>query len=353
MQFLKLVFSKNRTLTLALVASLLVHILLLNKFVLTLPNLNEGRQAVEMRLVNVQAMQKATPVPTFKADKEPVAITQELPQSESKKMTNEIGNITDGTKTQDVPTGIGPIASPEVPVVPNETIKSIEPAEVTNIEIKPLPQPYHNVETIFEVYRDNHDSVAGSARVVFNISENNTYILSSVTEANGLASLFLGALVQKSEGVVLENGLRPNYYTYLYGNDDKKMQSANFAWSDGIIEMNSEKGKKTEALVAGTQDFLSFMYQFMFIPPLENTEIAMSNGKKLRTYSYSFQGEDKITSKLGELNTIHLLKSGDDDEKTELWLAIDYQYLPVKIRKTESDGSYIEQIATKISVSLP
>jgi len=306
-----------------------------------------------MRLVNVQATQKTRPFSTIKTYKEPIASRPKLPQPEPEAITNEIGNIADDPKNQEVSSEISPIASPPIPLEQNETSKSVEPTEVTNIEIKPLPQPYHNVETIFEVYRDNHNSLAGSARIVFTISENNTYTLSSVTEANGLASLFLGAVVQKSEGVVLENGLRPNYYTYLYGNDDKKMQSANFAWSDGIIEMNSEKGKKTEALVAGTQDFLSFMYQFMFIPPLENTEIAMSNGKKLRTYSYSFQGEDKITTKLGELNTIHLLKIGDDDEKTELWLAIDYQYLPVKIRKTESDGSFIEQIATKISVSLP
>lgn len=45
-------------LTLALVVSLLVHLLLLSKFVLTLPELNEGQHSIEVRLVNAQAMTK-------------------------------------------------------------------------------------------------------------------------------------------------------------------------------------------------------------------------------------------------------------------------------------------------------
>jgi hypothetical protein len=51
---------------------------------------------------------------------------------------------------------------------------------------------------------------------------------------------------------------------------------------------------------------------------------------------------------LGELKTIHLLKGSTDEDKTEIWLATDYQYLPVKIRKTEKDGTVIEQVAIKI-----
>jgi hypothetical protein len=74
----------------------------------------------------------------------------------------------------------------------------------------------------------------------------------------------------------------------------------------------------------------------------------MTNGKRLRTYAYSFEGEETITTKLGELKTIHLLKGSGDEEKTEIWLATDYQYLPVKIRKTEKDGTVIEQVVTNI-----
>jgi hypothetical protein len=43
----------------------------------------------------------------------------------------------------------------------------------------------------------------------------------------------------------------------------------------------------------------------------------------------------------------------DADEKTELWLAIDYQHIPVKIVKTEKEGRYYEFIATRISTTRP
>ena len=52
-------------------------------------------------------------------------------------------------------------------------------------------------------------------------------------------------------------------------------------------------------------------------------------------------------TKLGELKATHLVSN--DKVKTDLWLAVDYQFLPVKIRKTINDGSYIEQTATKLS----
>lgn len=335
-------------LTLALVVSLLVHLLLLSKFSLSQPNLiNEG-QVINVRLMNVQAMQKTTVAATTKAYQYPNISTTELPQLKLESIVNAAGPTADNTKNKASSADVPPKTSPQ------PEIASIEPNQLTENTIKPLPQPYHHVETDFEVYQGSQTNLAGKARIVFDISENRTYSLISITEANGLVSLFSNALVQKSEGVVLDTGLRPNYYSNQYGSDGKKVQSANFAWSDGIIEMSSEQGKKTEVLPAGTQDFLSAMYQFMFIPPLENTEISVSDGENLNNYHYIFQGEEKIATKLGELNTIHLLKSDNiDNVKTELWLALDYQYLPVKIRKTEKDGNFIEQIAIKIFTTTP
>ena len=76
--------------------------------------------------------------------------------------------------------------------------------------------------------------------------------------------------------------------------------------------------------------------------------------KKLSTYEYSFEGEENFNSSLGELKAIHITHSGvDSDEKTELWLAIDYQYLPVKIRKIEKNGNVVELEATRINTNRP
>jgi hypothetical protein len=374
-EFLKLLFSKNKTLTLALVASLLVHILIASKFIFSLPELDEGRQAINVRLVNVQAMQQIAPAPTIKAYQEPVATTPELPQAEPETITNEIGNIADGTKAQETTDVISPVTSAGNMSSANqptdqsaisatnkeevnaaevvEVSENIESTEEANLANKTLPEIYNYIETEFEVRRGNDSSAAGVARIVFILDKNHTYMLTSMTQAKGLASLFFNTLSQKSVGVFTDQSLIPNHYSYQYGNDPKKDLSARFNWSEGTLLIHNSKGDKTEILNAGTQDLLSFMYQFMFIPPLENTEIIITNGKNMRTYSYHFQGEEQIATKLGELSTIHLIKTGDDDEKTELWLALDYQYLPVKIRKTEKDGSFIEQTVTSIYTKSP
>jgi hypothetical protein len=118
--------------------------------------------------------------------------------------------------------------------------------------------------------------------------------------------------------------------------------------------MTTSKGTYTEDLPEGAQDLLSFMYQFMHVAPLQTMQIPIVNGKRLRIYDYSFEGEELVNSSLGELKTIHITHNGiDSDEKTELWLAIDYQYVPVKIRKIEKNGDVVEMVATRINSNRP
>ena len=88
----------------------------------------------------------------------------------------------------------------------------------------------------------------------------------------------------------------------------------------------------------------------MHVAPLQNMQIAIATGKKLSTYDYSFAGEETLTTTIGELKTMHIVHAGlNSDEKTELWLALDHQYVPVKIRKTEKNGKLYELIATAIN----
>ncbi len=333
---LKLTLSRNKTLFWGVIISLLIHFFLLSKPIFKLPVLDKGKQIFNVSLVNQLATQEST-------------------------IATDINSLQSSVIKIPKPTHIKPeatvnhTATPETTLLlPIDSNKSVEVTDATIIALNHLSKPYHYIETDFEIYRGNTVNAATTS-IVFIMNENNTYTLTSITQANSLASLYLDSSIQKSEivsqGIVLENGLRPNNYSYLYGNNN--IRNANFAWSDGLLEMNSEQGKKTETILVGTQDFLSYMYQFMFISPLKNTQITMTNGEKLHTYDYSSQGEETITTKLGELNTIHMVGSEDDVEKTELWLAIDYQYVPVKIRKTEKDGSLIEQIASKISTVPP
>jgi hypothetical protein len=92
----------------------------------------------------------------------------------------------------------------------------------------------------------------------------------------------------------------------------------------------------------------------MFIPPPQNMQLNITNGKKLDIYQYFFAGEETINSKMGELRTVHIYRdNNDNDERSELWLALDYQYVPVKIRKTEQENKVYELLATSIKTESP
>ncbi len=213
---------------------------------------------------------------------------------------------------------------------------------------------YQYVETDFDV-RTQIDGVSeGSAKIVFDLSDGKQYQLSSLIKPQGLAALIIANLVQTSAGQLTESGLRPDNYRYQYGNKTDKTYSAKFDWQNKTVNLITSKGTKTAEINDGAQDLLSFMYQFMYVAPLERMQINIATGKKLTSYHYSFGGEENINTALGEIKTIHILHEGENtDEKTELWLATDYQYVPVKIRKTEKNGKVYELVANRINTTRP
>jgi hypothetical protein len=357
-QSLKLIFSKNKTLTLALLISLLLHSFLLTRFSISLPELDKHHQVLEVRLTNVQAMQKsgAAPVIPNTAIPQTVKTTETTPKLQTKTTLPPIAKAPINTEKPALalhPEATLPINQPVEPdpseQSPADLIEAANITKLNNLASQTKPQVYNYVEIEFDVIRGGDAAAAGVTHMQYSVQDNNTYELTSVTTAKEGASVLPATLHLKSEGTLSEKGLRPSYYQYQWGNDDKYNQSAILAWSDGVVVMRSAKGEKIEPLVEGTQDALSFMVQFMFSPLAVNNEITIANGQNLRTDTYLFQDQVLLQTKIGELRTAHLLKDGKEEGKTELWLALDYQNLPVKIRKTEIGGSFIEQIATKIN----
>jgi hypothetical protein len=211
--------------------------------------------------------------------------------------------------------------------------------------------PYQYIETIFDIYANEDQARAGEAFIVYDAIQGKQYSLKWEVKATGLLSLFYPDLVQTSKGRISEQGLRPDLYHYQFGDDEDKLYSAEFYWSDDAVSLKSSKGEKTEHISKGAQDFLSFMYQFMFVPPLSNMQVTMTNGKRVATYDYTFVGEEQLDLAFANVKTYHIQHAKvDSDDRTDLWLAVDYHYIPVKIRKTEKNGTVITQIATSIKM---
>ncbi len=247
---------------------------------------------------------------------------------------------------------ISPASQPTIVETPwVETKKVVAKAEEPEWAIKQtaavdtsLPEvideavtPYLQVHSVYDVYADTAQqqasrAVLGKAKMVYQ-REQEAYTLNSEVRPSGIMRLFLDDLIQQSHGKVTPQGLQPDYFLYQY---DEKKYEVNFDWASQQLKIHTHKGDKNAVMQAGTQDLLSFMFQFMFRSPLEQTGMMITNGKSVREYQYQFIGEALIETKIGVFNTVHIVR--DDPVKNEqlaLWLARDYQYLPVRIKKSK------------------
>ncbi len=75
----------------------------------------------------------------------------------------------------------------------------------------------------------------------------------------------------------------------------------------------------------------------------------MTDGRHLTRYRYLVAGKDYLATPMGNLETLKLAKERDQDgQGSEIWLAADHHWLPVRIRITGKDGTVIDQAVTAI-----
>lgn len=344
-------------LALALLCSLLLHLFLLGKLGFNLPDLDQDRQVIDAQLVAVRPNAvKAVAAPEIKKPRIP-KLAQPKPMQAPPTAT--IPTSAEAVAPNDATKDAVPEENAVVQISEASAVEPYESGRLEEDAITISPNAYQYVETEFDVRTELDAKVnaspAGKARIVYQaLANGERYQLTSLIQAKGLLALFMPNLLQTSDGYLTKTGLRPEHYLYQFGDKKNKTFSADFNWERNQLRLNSASGVNQVDLVEGAQDLLSFMYQFMFVPPLVNMRLTLTNGKKLGAYDYRFDGEETIATKLGNLSTIHLTRSAvEGEEKTELWLALDYQYVPVKIRKTEKEGKVYELLATSLKTEKP
>lgn len=349
--------SSYTRLALALLVSILLHAMLFGSLDLSLPYFKKEVHTIEARLQMPKAVVKKVEPP------QPVPEAAKPAPKKAKPKKSPPPAPKQEAAPEPVPEVLPDNVAPE-PVLTPEPAPPMEPEKV---EAAPeqVPQPkdeglvinenaYQYVETYFDVSTKIDGPAEGKGKIIFNLVDGTHYQLSFLVEARGLAALILPDLLQTSDGLLTKTGLQPLNYAYTFGDKTDKSRKAVFDWQANTLQLTSKDVETKEPLLEGTQDVLSFMYQFMYVAPLQKMQLNITNGKKLREYDYAFEGEENVNSALGEVKTIHIVHTGVEvEEKIELWLAIDYQYIPVKIRKIEKNGKIYEFVATRVVTNRP
>lgn len=179
------------------------------------------------------------------------------------------------------------------------------------------------------------------------------YTLTSTTTPVGLLALFKPEKVfVTSSGMVGKQGLQPLRFSHRRERDTSKDTDAEFDRENKQITLIYQSERKVVALAEGTQDRLSAMYQFMFLPPsAKSADFPMTNGTKVDNYHYAVSRGPKIETPAGKFATLYLDDQAKAGERhNEIWLATQRYNLPCKMVITESNGDQLTQVLSKLQI---
>ena len=211
--------------------------------------------------------------------------------------------------------------------------------------------PPASIELVYDVYKDS--LLIGRIDESY-VREQDRYTLTSTTTPLGLLAVFKPEKIfMHSEGLVDQHGLRPLLFTHQRERDESRDSRAEFDWKIGHLTLPLPAPGAVHQLESGTQDRLSAMYQFMFLPlkNLSNVDFPMTNGRKLDDYHYAVARGTPLQTAAGDFDTLYLdSQSKPGESRTEIWLAVQQHYLPCKMVITDGNGDRLTQILSKFII---
>ena len=172
------------------------------------------------------------------------------------------------------------------------------------------------------------------------------YRITETTKGRGILAL-RGTTRRTSRGMVTAEGLRPVEFT-----DERTGRNtarANFDWKAKTVTLQYKGDPRTEPLPPNAHDRLAFVVDFAFAPQRKEVVFDLFDGRGQSHHVYTNGGADRVKVPLGEFDAVRFFRGSAGDDRSEVWLARELGYLPVRVLVTEKDGTRYEQVATRIS----
>jgi hypothetical protein len=176
---------------------------------------------------------------------------------------------------------------------------------------------------------------AGASTLELRHAGTDLYTYSSVNSARGMFRLaFPDALTQVSTFRLQDSNVQPISFR---GADDKQRPiDLAFDWQKSRVTGVAKEHNVDLALPAGAQDPMSL--QIASLRSLAAGQVSptvwMIDGDKLKEYELKLEGNARIETELGELDTvIYTSRRAGSDRVTRTWVAPALGYLPVKAER--------------------
>lgn len=207
------------------------------------------------------------------------------------------------------------------------------------------------MEAVYDLYRNGQK--LGSVTDQFTRSGKNYQIVSETRATGSLKMLWPGTIRLESKGEVLRTGLRPLSFTHARSDKPQKTSQAVLEWGKRAIRFRYKGEEREESgLRDNTQDSLSQLYQFTFLPRLPTDySLDVVSGKNRNDYRYAQRDSGKLDVPAGRfaVREFSRILSPDDDKAITVWVAPERNNFPVQIRVVE-DGATLEQRLVRLTI---
>jgi hypothetical protein len=342
--------SDTTRLLLAVAGSLAVHALVMSSARLELAAPPQPRPPLEARLAPAPA---APPAPKAAPAQRP-----KTRQAAATPLTLPVPDAPSSTPLFVPPEwDVDPAPEPEeAPLAgaepPRAEQLALAPQSAPEVPVSPLPRSGY-IE--YNVLYGSGDGLPVGRVVQSWKIENDRYLLASDAETTGLIDFFRPQQLRYiSEGRVTPRGLKPEEFFITRTRRGKtEAARARFDWEHQQIHYGYPDDRKVAALVEGAQDLMSLVYHFALAPPQPGRfRIAVTSGRDFEVHEIEVLPEEIIETPMGQLRTLPLRQiARPGKEHFDLWLAVQYNYLPVRLRHYDRKGEYSgEQVAVEIRV---
>lgn len=268
-------------------------------------------------------------LPRFKVDLPPLIASIQHVEKSAEESSNQ-------------PTHDSPIAIDDNGTLPASAPLAAVTMKKMRASMDEQPFPKH-LQLTFHAYQGINTRKVGDIHHQLDIDSGH-YTLQAETQTR----LPFGAtqakhIVQTSAGEFREHGFQPAFFkTEIHSTTRIKMLETRFDWINQALHLaNGDKA----ALLADSQDMLSFMYQLSQIPfNGEFFPLPISNDEQLTTLQIEIGAIEELDTPMGKIKVRHLRQM--HERRTayfEIWVAPEYQMLPVKFRRVNEVDETIDE----------
>ena len=244
-----------------------------------------------------------------------------------------------------IATLIATIATTQLIMLPAHAADGPHPVEKRAINLPPSAELAYSIRA-----RQSGLDIQGQGLVKWN---NRKTAYSATTETR---AMLLGKILEtSSEGAIDAYGLAPERFV------EKRLRR-----DPSTTTFNREQNKITFTqstdsfpLQGGEQDRTGVTWQLVAIAranaakmtPNSEWKFFVAGPRDAEQWTFKVIGREKIRTAQGETTALHVLRApppDDQGQKLDIWLAPAMEWYPVRLKFTDPDGDYIEQILDSV-----